>query len=89
MSTLDTALLIWFHLDAMFPHVVWNQNQKAAYDITSSYKVYVGWNRYTNSLSSVLDHTLSFILYNSIVNPASSQICQLATAHYTSVLAIL
>ena len=42
VSTLDTALLICFHLDAMFPHIVWNQNQKATYDFTSSYKVYVG-----------------------------------------------
>ena len=63
VSTLNTALLICFHLDAMFPHIVWNQNQKATYDITSSYKVYVGWNYYTDSLSSVLYHTLSsFIL---------------------------
>ena len=52
------GLLICFHLDTKFLCIVWNQNQKAAYDIISSYKVYAGWHHNTDSLSLVLDHTL-------------------------------
>ena len=40
MLMLNMALLICFHLDTMFPCIMQNQSQKAAHDITSSYKVY-------------------------------------------------